>query len=119
MTNGLTLSGIWFTGISTDIKIGENASFFLTSGIGTALIGAGFSYQSNYNNNGVNLSTTCGFQNLSGYYFLSGNMSANYQWRIGKQNFLSAGLEGGFIFLIIPLLTQPYILPTISYDYRF
>ena len=116
-------------GISKDIKIGENASFFLTTGIGTALIGAGFAYQSNYNKNGVNLSATCGYQNLNGYNFLSGNMSANYQWRIGKQSFLSAGLMGGFFFYKEEVcdygyceddtFTQPYIFPTISYDFRF
>jgi len=112
-------------GISRDFKIGKNGSFFLTSGIGTALFGLGLGYQSDYNNNGINLSTTLGAQLILEYGILpSWHNSINYQWNTGGQSFISVGLMGGIFWYedcwwYCSAEVAPYILPTVSYDIRF
>ena len=107
--------------ISKDIRLGNNGAIFLTAGLGSALIGAGFSKQSNYNNNGINFSSTLGLNALGPS--LNGNLS--YQWRVGNQGFITAGLMAGMFYTeeyyydYYRTTELPYILPTIAFDYRF
>ena len=116
-------------GISKDFRIGNNFSFFLTAGIGTAMPGLGFAYQSDYNNNGINFSATTGLQHLDETRN-SFNSALNYQWKLNKNLFISLGIMGGMFWDDYPLCYQgwscverfrneQYILPTISIDSRF
>jgi len=118
-------------GLSRDFRLGNHFSFFLTAGIGTALSGMGIAYQNNYNENGVNFSTTFGIYTDGDNPLGSLNLSLNYQWKIGKQSFISAGIMGGSYeynnltyycydgYCEDIIHSQEYVFPTISYDYRF
>ena len=104
--------------ISKDFRIGNNGSFFITAGLGSALIGAGFSVQSDYNNNGLNFSGVFGI-NAAGPTL---NSNLGYQWKIGNQGFVSAGVMGGIFSLYdywYGYVEYPYILPTVAIDFRF
>ena len=116
-------------GISKDYRIGNNLSFFLTAGIGTAMPGVGFAYQSDYNNNGIIFSATTGLQHVSGFRH-SFNSALNYQWKLNNNLFISLGIMGGMNWDYYPLCNngsgcvdsfrkEQYILPTISFDFRF
>ena len=118
-----------FLGIAKDFRIGNNFSFFLTAGIGTAMPGLGFAYQSDYNNNGINFSATMGLQHLDETQN-SFNSALNYQWKLNKNLFISLGIMGGMNWDYYPLCNngsgcvdsfrkEQYILPTISFDFRF
>ena len=54
---------------------------------------------------------------------LNGNLS--YQWRVGNQGFITAGLMAGMFYTeeyyygYYRTTELPYILPTIAFDYRF
>ena len=123
-------------GISKDFRIGNNFSFFLTAGIGTAMPGLGFAYQSDYNNNGINFSATIGLQE----YYKSNhtldkarpsiNSALNCQWKLNNNLFISLGIMGGMFWdrddvcyngwsCESRIGTKQYILPTISFDFRF
>ena len=108
--------------ITKDFRIGNNGAFFITAGLGSALIGAGFAVQSDYNNNGVNFSGTFGL-NVVGPT-LNGNLS--YHWKVGNQVFISAGVMAGIFsteyydyWYGYTYEEIPYIFPTIAFDYRF
>lgn len=114
-------------GFSKDFRIGNNASFYLTAGLGAQLIGAGFALQGNYNESGLNISAVLGANAVAPT--INGNIS--YQWRIGNQGFISLGLVGGIIGTeeytydywedryYNKYVEIPYLLPTLSFDYRF
>ncbi|SVE34174.1 uncharacterized protein METZ01_LOCUS487028 [marine metagenome] len=123
-------------GISKDFRIGNNFSFFLTAGIGTAMPGLGFTYQSDYNNNGINFSATTGLQHLDETRN-SFNSALNYQWKLNNNLFISLGIMGGMFWDNYDVCntsssiynkttrvcnsistTEQYILPTISFDFR-
>ena len=122
-----------FLGLSKDFRINNIFSYFITTGIGYSIIGTGLSFQNNYNNNGFNIALNYGLQLIdeledSKYYIWYA--VANYQWKIGKQIFLSSGLMGGLYHTeggtecsagncISNLEKVGYFLPTISLDYRF
>jgi len=104
--------------VSKDLRIGNNSAIFITAGLGSAIIGGGFSIQSNYNDYGLNLSFTVGL-NLAGPT-LNGNLS--YQWKIGNQSFVTAGIMTGIFYAYDDWYgyeEYPYILPTVAIDYRF
>ena len=98
---------------------------------------------SSIHNNGLNLAATLGLQLVPEYYgagfYPSLHVALNYQWKISQQGFLSLGLCGGMFWLetynyysyydyyydyyywdnFYTTEAYPYIIPTISYDYRF
>ena len=124
-----TNRGLSLLGISKDFKIGNNFSFFLTAGIGTAMPGLGFIYQSDYYNNGINFSATIGLQHLDKAR-LSFNSALNYQWKLNNNLFISLGIMGGMFWdnydvcnngggCVGSFRNVQYILPTISFDFRF
>ena len=102
--------------ISQDFKMTQNSSFFLTAGIGSAIIGTGVAYQNNYNNNGIQISTTFGLSTPS--IWISWHTTLNYQWYINDNSFISFGVMGG-VDWDENTESLPYIFPTVSYDYRF
>ena len=102
--------------ISQDFKMTQNSSFFLTAGIGSAIIGTGVAYQNNYNNNGIQISTTFGLSTPS--IWISWHTTLNYQWYINDNSFISFGVMGGLDW-DENIESLPYISPTVSYDYRF
>ena len=122
-----------FLGLSKDFRINNNFSCFITTGIGYSIIGTGLSFQNNYNNNGFNIALNYGLQLIdeledSKYYIWYA--VANYQWKIGKQLFLSSGLMAGIHYnyggeecydgnCFKTSEKSGYALPTISLDYRF
>ena len=123
--------------ISKDFKINDKSSFYLTVGGPLSSIGAGYSFSNNYNENGLCFSASIG-QSLLHYdseqsdvekddlpSLLTMNVSCLYQWRISNQGFLSVGLMAG-VFTLYFVDNQVnktkdirYILPVLTYDYRF
>ena len=128
-----------FLGLSKDFRINNNFSCFISTGIGKTIIGTGLSFQNNYNNNGFNIALNYGLQLISGDYYdhittedrqhYIWHSVANYQWKIGKQIFLSTGIMVGWFYsenvafsfggAIQNSEKTEYALPTISLDYRF
>ena len=128
-----------FLGLSKDFRINNIFSYFITAGIGYSIIGTGLSFQNNYNNNGFNIALNYGLQLIEGDYYnhlttedrqhYIWHAVANYQWKIGKQLFLSSGLMAGWYYTDGVILSygnpiqksekSGYSLPTISLDYRF
>ena len=123
--------------ISKEFNINDKSSFYITSGGILSALGVGYSFSNNYNNDGICFSTGIGF---AGLYYKSPqdttkeedlpvlktfNTSLLYQWRIGKQSFLSVGLMSGIYQVYFgkkqtnKIYTGKYILPVITYDYRF
>ena len=123
--------------ISKEININDKSSFYITSGGILSALGIGYSFSNNYNKDGICFSTGIGF---AGLYYKSPqdttkdedlpvlktfNASLLYQWRIGKQSFLSIGLMCGIFQVYFgkkqtnKIFTGEYILPVITYDYRF
>ena len=130
-------------GISKDFRIGNHFSLFVSADIpiaiinesGHALTGIGFTYQNNYNGKGFNITHTLGYQFYDG---VDGDEtyhgSINYQLKIGPQSFLSWGIMGGYYWnediyvyssqngisgMHHEYSIEHYMLPTISYDFRF
>ena len=135
-----TNSSFSLLGLSKDFRINNNISCFITTGIGYSIIGTGFSFQNNFNNNGFNIALNYGLQLISGDYYdhittedrqhYIWHSVANYQWKIGKQLFLSSGLMAGIHYnyggeecydgnCFKTSEKSGYALPTISLDYRF
>ena len=123
--------------ISKEFNINDKSSFYITSGGIATFLGVGYSFSNNYNKDGICFSTGIGF---AGLYYKSPqdttkdedlpvlktfNTSLLYQWRIGKQSFLSVGLMSGIFQVYFgkkqtnKIFTGEYILPVITYDYRF
>ena len=123
--------------ISKDFKINDMSSFYLTVGGPLSSIGTGYSFSNNYNEDGLCFSASIG-QSLMHYdseqsdvekddlpSLLTMNASYLYQWRISNQGFLSVGLMAG-VFTLYFVDNQVnktkairYILPVLTYDYRF
>ena len=123
--------------ISKDFKINDMSSFYLTVGGPLSSIGAGYSFSNNYNEDGLCFSASIG-QSLMHYdseqsdvekddlpSLLTMNVSCLYQWRISNQGFLSVGLMAGIFTLyfedkqVDKTKDIRYILPVLTYDYRF
>ena len=123
--------------ISKEFNLNDKSSFYITSGGLLSALGVGYSFSNNYNKDGICFSTGIGF---AGLYYKSPqdttkdeglpvlktfNTSLLYQWRIGKQSFLSLGLMSGIYQVYFgekqtnKIYTGEYILPVIAYDYRF
>jgi len=106
--------------ISKDYKLNNFSSLFITAGIGTAAIGAGISFQNNFNDSGLNCSIAFGAGPLHSGFSLNGNIS--YQWRVKHQVFISAGLMIGSVDHNIEswdVNPYQYILPMVATDFRF
>ena len=133
-----TNRNFYILGISKDLRINNNFSCFITTGIpipsglgasGSTFFGTGLSFQNNYNNKGFNIAFNYGLQLVNDNKYHIWHAVANYQWKIGKQLFLSSGLMAGWYYTEGVILSygnpiqksekSGYALPTISLDYRF
>ena len=120
-------------GISKDFRIGNNFSFFLTAGIGTAMPGLGFAYQSDYNNNGFSFSLSFGkwedefYRGGYGYedeWVDNKMMCFSYQIRnrTGNPSFWNVGIYlyyEKYVYYDYWDDNQTFYGPIISWDYRF
>ena len=135
-----TIRNFSLLSISRDFKIANKYSFFVTADIplflkfddnwgdGHALAGIGFAYQNNYNDEGFNIINTLSYQMYDG---TGGDWinhsSINYQWKIGSHSFISGGImigkywqyDRGKYYGRKSYSLAHYVLPTISYFYRF
>lgn len=114
-------------GITKDFRWVKNHIFFITGGLGTALIGIGYAYEPNYNKNGISFSATLGFNAAGGTF----NTSFVRQWKTGKSGFIALGIMGGifgyyerkyslyFDAYRDYYRSAPYLSPVLSYDIRF
>ncbi len=93
-------------GITREYMLDEHTAFFVTGGLGTALVGAGVAYYGNREGNGMVASTAIGVVDLQG--------TLAYQFKVGKQDFVSAGGTYGMLFM------QCWCwLPVLSYEHRY
>lgn len=124
--------GLNLFGISKDFPVSKKFSFYLTAGLGTAIVGAGFCFENNYGNKGIIFSTTLGHNSVD----RSLNLNLGYQWKLPNNHLLSLGINTGAYVTIeqrlyIPddefgmfgwkdnYVTNTYVIPSISYNYRF
>ncbi len=93
-------------GITREYMLDDHSAFFVTGGFGTALIGAGVVYYGNREGNGVVASSAIGVVDLQA--------TLAYQFKVGKQDFVSAGGTYGMLFM------QCWCwLPVLSYEHRY
>lgn len=93
-------------GITREYMLDDHTTFFITGGLGTALIGAGVAYYGNREGNGVVASSAIGVVDLQA--------TLAYQLKIGKQDFVSMGGSYGMLFM------QCWCwLPVLSYEHRY
>lgn len=95
-----------YAGITKEYLLDDHTTFFITGGLGTALIGTGIAYYVNREGNGIAVSTTIGIIDLQA--------TLVYQIKLGAQDFIAAGGSYGMFFM------QCYCwLPVLSYEHRY
>ena len=95
-----------FMGITREYLLDDHTAFYITGGLGTALIGAGITYYDNREGNGVVATSAIGIVDLQA--------TLAYQFKIGKQDFISVGGSYGMFFM------QCWCwLPLLSYEHRY
>lgn len=95
-----------YVGITKEYLLDDHSAFFVTGGLGTALIGAGYIYYGNREGNGIVASSAIGVVDLQA--------TLAYQWKVGDQNFLAAGASYGAFFM-----QGTGWLPVLSYEHRY
>ena len=109
-----------FLEITKDVIVGRNFSLFVSAGLGLHLLGGGIAYQRHYNEKGVVLSESIGwdFWDGDGVLILLSNTLVAYQWPLGRRGFLVTGaglvvdVSGYFADGVLPY-------PVLSYEFRF
>ena len=95
-----------YVGVTKEYLLDDHTAFFVTGGLGTALIGAGVIYYGNREGNGVVLSSAIGIVDLQATFA--------YQAKLGRQDYISVGGTYGMLFM------QCYCwLPVLSYEHRY
>jgi len=118
-----TIKVLNFVQGSYDVKLSNNISLFGFTGFPSA-IGAGISWQQNYNQNGWMLCSSIGASSPS----ISANLvGISYQWQLGNEpTYLSIGISTQ-LFQYYPVQSgvqydaewKVFPLPIISLDHRF
>jgi len=103
-----------FLEITKDVIVGRNLSLFVSAGIGFEILAGGITYQSHYNEKGLVLSTSLGWDFLEGGELVLGTFIA-YQWPLGRRGFLVTG--AGFIYSFH--FEDALAFPVLSYEFRF
>jgi len=99
-------------GITKDVIVGRRFSFYVTSGLGVQLLGAGITYQRDQNDKGLVLSASVG-PDIDGEFW--SNTLIAYKWTIGQRSLLVTG--GALAFNDLTRHELSY--PVLSYEYRF
>lgn len=95
-----------YVGITKEYLLDEHTTFFVTGGLGTALIGAGLAYYGNREGNGIVVSSAIGVVDLQA--------TLAYQMKVGQQDFIAIGGTYGMLFM------QCWCwLPVLSYEHRY
>ncbi len=104
---GLGSPKAWnYFGLTKEYLLDEHSSYFVTGGLGTALIGVGLAYYGDREGNGLVATTTVGVVDLQA--------TLGYQYKLGKHDYLTAGATYGMLFM------QCYCwLPVVSYEHRY
>lgn len=95
-----------YAGITKEFLLGDHAALFVTGGLGTALIGAGFAYYGHREGNGVIVSSAIGIVDLQA--------TLAYQLKVGQQDFIAIGGSYGILFMQCECW-----LPVLSYEHRY
>lgn len=95
-----------FVGITREYLLDDHSAFFVTGGLGTALIGAGYIYYGDREGNGIVASSAIGVVDLQA--------TLAYQWKVGDQDFVAAGASYGVFFMQCTCW-----LPVLSYEHRY
>jgi hypothetical protein len=95
-----------YAGVTKEYLLDDHSAFFVTGGLGTALIGAGYVYYSNREGNGIVVSSAVGIVDLQA--------TLAYQWQVQRNDFIYAGGSYGMFFM------QCYCwLPLLGYEHRY
>lgn len=95
-----------YVGITKEYLLDDHTAFFVTGGLGTALIGAGLVYYGNRAGNGIAVSSAIGIVDLQATFA--------YQLKVGPQDFVSVGGGYGSFFMQCTCW-----LPVLSYEHRY
>lgn len=95
-----------YAGITKEYLLDEHTAFFVTGGLGTALIGAGFAYYGNREGNGIVVTSAIGIVDLQA--------TLAYQYKAGPQDFIAVGGSYGVFFMQCTCW-----LPVLSYEHRY
>lgn len=95
-----------YVGITKEYLLDGHTAFFVTGGLGTALIGAGFAYYGNREGNGIVVSSAIGIVDLQA--------TLAYQYKAGPQDFIAVGGSYGAFFMQCTCW-----LPVLSYEHRY
>lgn len=95
-----------YVGVTKEYLINDHSAFFITGGLGTALIGAGYVYYGNREGNGITASSAIGIVDLQA--------TLAYQWKVDRQDFIAIGGSYGMFFMQCHCW-----LPVLSYEHRY
>ena len=95
-----------YAGITKEYLLDDHTAFFVTGGLGTALIGAGIAYYGNREGNGIVVSSAIGLVDLQA--------TLTYQYKTGPQDFFAVGGSYGAFFMQCICW-----LPVLSYEHRY
>ncbi len=95
-----------FAGITREFLLDDHTAFFVTGGLGTALVGVGVAYYDNRSGNGIVASSAIGVVDLQA--------TLAYQVKIAPQDFVAVGGAYGLFFMQCACW-----LPVLSYEHRY
>lgn len=95
-----------YAGITKEYLLDDHTAYFITGGLGAALIGAGVAYYGNREGNGIVVSSAIGIVDLQATFA--------YQLKVGPQDFIAIGGSYGVFFMQCTCW-----LPVLSYEHRY
>ncbi|OGS94114.1 MAG: hypothetical protein A3H31_07205 [Gallionellales bacterium RIFCSPLOWO2_02_FULL_57_47] len=95
-----------YVGVTREYLLDDHTAFFVTAGLGTALVGAGLVYYGNREGNGIAVSSAIGIVDLQA--------TLAYQLKVGPQDFVAMGASYGAFFMQCTCW-----LPVLSYEHRY
>ena len=95
-----------YVGVTKEYLLDDHTAYFVTGGLGTALIGAGIAYYGNREGNGIVVTSAIGVVDLQA--------TLAYQLKVGAQDYIAMGATYGLLFM------QCWCwLPVVSYEHRY
>lgn len=95
-----------YVGVTKEYLLDDHTAYFVTGGLGTALIGAGIAYYGNRESNGIVVTSAIGIVDLQA--------TLAYQLKVGPQDFIAMGATYGVLFMQCTCW-----LPVLSYEHRY